>query len=194
MGQELACRMQYRQRTLDGKAYLETDYILFRGDERVKIALKDLKSVSAKAGVLTLEYAGGTAGLELGAAAEKWAQKILHPPTRADKLGIKPGVTVRLIGDFEPEFLKELGEAEIVTKGADVIFFLARDRKALAKLPKVTGGALWIIYPKGVPDIRELEAIEAGRAAGLKDIKVASFSATLTALKFVIPVSSRRPG
>jgi hypothetical protein len=31
----------------------------------------------------------------------------------------------------------------------------------------------------------------AGRIAGLKDIKVVGFSATHTALKFVIPVSER---
>ena len=43
MGQELECRMQYQRRTLAGKAYLETDHILFRGEERVKIALKDLQ-------------------------------------------------------------------------------------------------------------------------------------------------------
>ena len=52
-------------------------------------------------------------------------------------------------------------------------------------------GALWVVYPKGVQTIREIEVIAAGREAGLKDVKVASFSATHTALKFVIPVASR---
>ena len=32
MGQELECRMQYQRRTLEGRAYLEGDHILFRGD------------------------------------------------------------------------------------------------------------------------------------------------------------------
>jgi hypothetical protein len=44
------------------------------------------------------------------------------------------------------------------------------------------------VYPKGVKEIREVEVIEAGRAAGLKDIKVCAFSATHTGLKFVFPV------
>jgi hypothetical protein len=44
------------------------------------------------------------------------------------------------------------------------------------------------VYPKGVAAIREIEVIEAGRAAGLKDIKVASFSSTHTALQFALPV------
>src|ERR1019366_4201920 len=34
---EIKCRMQYRRRALTGKAYLEGDDILFRGEERLKI-------------------------------------------------------------------------------------------------------------------------------------------------------------
>jgi hypothetical protein len=86
MGQELDCRMHYRQRTLAGRAYLEGDHILFRGEERLKIAVKDLQSVTAQAGALHLEFPGGPVSLELGAAAEKWAHKILHPPSRSGKL------------------------------------------------------------------------------------------------------------
>jgi hypothetical protein len=196
MGQELACRMQYQHRSLAGKAYLETDHILFRGDERVKIPLKDLKAVTAKSGILTLEFAGGPATLELGAAAEKWAKKILHPPTRADKLGVKPGLAVRLHGEFDSDFLEELSDTQIVKSKADLIFFLAADRKALDRIPKLLlelkpAGVLWVVYPKGVPAIREVEVIHAGRHAGLKDVKVASFSPTHTALKFVTPVAQR---
>lgn len=198
MGQELECRMRLGRRVLAGKAYLETDHLLFRGDERVKILLKDLTSVTADAGILTLNYEGGPAALELGKAAEKWAGKILHPPTRADKLGIKPGLTVGVVGDFEPDFLAELGtldKAEPKAK-ADLFFLKAPTRATLAEVPKHAAslnpkGALWIVYPKGVPEIREMEVIQAGRDAGLKDIKVASFSATHTALKFAAPSGFR---
>jgi hypothetical protein len=192
MGQELECRMRLGRRVLEGKAYLETDHLLFRGDERVKILLRDLTGVTAAAGVLTLDYEGGPASLELGKAAEKWAGKILHPPTRADKLGIKPGLTVRVIGNFEADFLAELAALEKAApkSKADLLFLQAPGRATLAQVPKHAAslnpkGALWIVYPKGVPEIREIEVIQAGRDAGLKDVKVASFSATHTALKFV---------
>src|SRR5947209_8430359 len=123
MGQELACRLQYKKRTCDGKAYLETDYLLFRGEERLKIALKELTSVQADGGLLKLEFPGGPAALELGNVAAKWAQKILHPPTRASKLGIKPGLVVRLAGEFEPEFLEELSGCAIQSREkADLVF------------------------------------------------------------------------
>lgn len=197
MGQELDCRLQYQKRTSAGKAYLETDYLLFRGEERLKVAFKDLTAVHADGGLLKLEFPGGPAALELGKAAGKWAQKILHPPTRAGKLGLKPGLTVRLAGDFEPEFLEELSGSAVEEKGkADLVFFRAAAARDLARVGKLKSwlkpaGALWVVYPKGVPAIREIEVLGAGRAAGLKDTKVASFSATHTALRFVIPVAER---
>ncbi|HXB72683.1 MAG TPA: hypothetical protein VNY05_30885 [Candidatus Acidoferrales bacterium] len=201
MGQELQCRLQYQQRTLAGKAYLETEYLLFRGEERLKIALKDLTAVQTDGGLLKIEFPGGPAALELGKAAEKWAQKILHPPTRAGKLGLKPGLAVRLAGEFDAGFLEELRGSEVdgTVNGkaqADLVFLAAETRRDLARVVKLKGwlkpaGALWVVYPKSVPAIREIEVLQAGRAAGLKDTKVASFSATQTALRFVIPVAER---
>src|SRR5437868_15146662 len=113
MGQELECRVRYQQRTFTGKAYLETDYVLFRGEERLKILLKDLTSVEATAGRLTLSFDGGPAEFDLGKAAEKWKEKILHPPSRLDKLGIKDGLVVRLEGPFAPDFTAELRVLEM---------------------------------------------------------------------------------
>jgi hypothetical protein len=51
--------------------------------------------------------------------------------------------------------------------------------------------ALWIVYPKGKTEITENEVISAVRKSGLKDVKVVGFSPTHTALKFVLPLSSR---
>jgi hypothetical protein len=198
MGQELECRMQYQRRSLAGKVYFEGDHILFRGEERLKVLTKDLKSVTARDGLLVLEFPGGPASFELGAAAEKWAHKILHPPTRASKLGIQAGLSVRVAGKFAADFLEELGGLEMVggKSKADLVFFAVADREGLSQVEKLARmlkptGALWIVYPKGVPTIREIEVLGAGRAAGLKDTKVASFSATQTALRFVIPVAAR---
>ena len=149
MGQELQCRMHLGGRALEGKAYLETDFILFRGDERIKIPIRDLKGVKASAGMLELDYAGGPAAFELGAAAEKWAKKILHPPTLADKLGVKAGLSVRMVGEFDADFARELRDVEMVTGNAkvDLILFLAPARQALGRIPKLAGG----LKPSGGP-------------------------------------------
>ena len=52
-------------------------------------------------------------------------------------------------------------------------------------------GALWIVYPKGRKEITEMHVLTAGRAVGLVDVKVVSYSATHTALKFVRPKDKR---
>jgi hypothetical protein len=193
MGQELDCTLRYRQRTLAGKAYLETAHILFRGEERLKISFDQVTGVHAAGGVLKLEFAEGPALFELGAAAERWARKILHPPTRLEKLGVKAGLAIAVEGELEPEFLREIGEVVGAKAKADLLFFAAHRTADLARIAKLKArlkphGALWVVYPKGVAAIREIEVIEAGRAAGLKDIKVASFSSTHTALQFALPV------
>jgi len=198
MGQEKECKMRRGGRTLAGKASLESDHLLFRGTERWKIVFRELTGVAAAGGILRLDWGGGSAELELGAAAEKWAQKILHPPSRLDKLGVKAGVSVRLLGTFEAGFAGELKAAGAVAPGkmADLIFLAASRSADLARIPGLArklqpAGGLWVIYPKGCEPIREIDVIEAGRAAGLKDTKVVGFSSTHTGLRFTIPLAAR---
>jgi hypothetical protein len=79
---------------------------------------------------------------------------------------------------------------------ADLVFYNASKTADLARVRRLAGGlkpngALWVVYPKGVAEVRELDVLMAGREAGLKDTKVASFSATHTALRFVIPLTGR---
>jgi hypothetical protein len=181
MGKEIECRIRYQEQALTGKAYLETDHFLFRGTQRLKVLFKDLTKVEAEGGILRLEFTGGPAELELGSAAEKWAEKILHPPSRLHKLGVKPGMAVRLVGQFDEDFLADLESSRIekVLDQADLIFLAADSKAKLARIRKLK--------------IREIDVIHAGRANDLKDVKVASFSLTHTALKFVIPVIHRRP-
>lgn len=199
MGQEIECRIRFQEQAQAGKAYLETDHLLFRGTERFKVLFKDMKKVEAEGGILRLEFAGGPAELELGPVAEKWAQKILNPPSRLHKLGVKTGLAVRIEGDFDAAFLAELERCRVepAPERADLIFLLAEGKAKLLQIRKLApilkrDGALWVVYPRGVEKIREIDVIHAGRAADLKDVKVASFSLTHTALKFMIPVLHRR--
>src|ERR1700730_17421527 len=202
MGSELVCKARFGRQESEGKALLETSEILFRGEFRLKIPFAMIKSVKASDGELRVETPGGLAVLYLGAAAEKWREKILHPKSRQQKLGIKPGAKVSLLGDFDAEFLREIGELtksvskDKVAAGSEWIFLQAdskRDFRALLKISKSMAGqaALWIVYPKGQKHITENDVLAAGRAAGMKDVKVVGFSTTHTALKFVVPLSGR---
>ena len=119
-----------------------------------------------------------------------------------DKLGVKPGQKIAVLGVESAEFLTELA-ARVPeysrgkrVAGADLIFFSAEAVADLAQLSSLgrsiqRDGAIWVVYPKGQKHIREIDVINAGKAAGLTDNKVCSFSATHTALRFCIPVAKR---
>ena len=129
-------------------------------------------------------------------------EKILHPKTRSEKLGVKANEAVCLLGKFDDDFLAELSSCTKnvslgkIAGAPDWIFFAAESAKELSQVARLTKSlknraALWIVYPKGQKQITENEVIAAGRKAGLRDVKVVGFSPTHTALKFVIPVENR---
>ena len=90
MGAEVPCRVRFGKQQSEGKALLETNEILFRGDFRLKIPLSTIQSLKAVDGELRVQTAEGLAVFHLGAAAEKWREKIIHPKSRLEKLGVKP--------------------------------------------------------------------------------------------------------
>jgi hypothetical protein len=202
VGNELKCTAWLGKQESEGKALLETSELLFRGDFRLKIPFSTIKSAKAVDGELRLETAEGLAVFQLGAAAEKWCEKILHPKPRIEKLGVKPAARVSLLGGFDAGFLTEIGKlTKSVSEGkvapdSEWIFFSADSKEDLGALSKISksmkgAAALWIVYPKGQKRITENDVLAAGRKIGLKDVKVVGFSSTHTALKFVIPLSNR---
>ena len=77
-----------------------------------------------------------------------------------------------------------------------MVFLAADEPRDLKRLERVEpyikrNGAVWVVSPKGKPEIRDVVVIQAGVAAGLVDTKVVRFSDSHTALKFVIPVARR---
>ena len=203
MGNEAFCKVRFGKQESEGKALLETSEVLFRGGFRLKIPFSSIKSAKTVGGELRLQTAEGFASFHLGSAtAGKWLEKILHPKSRIEKLGVKAGSKVSLLGQFDADLLSEVHTlTKSVTKGkaaadADHIFFAVdskEDFSALSKVAKAMQGvaALWMVYPKGQKHITENDVLAAGRKSGLKDVKVVGFSATHTALKFVIPLSKR---
>jgi len=203
MGNELKGAVRAGKERHEGKILLETSELIFRGtDYRLKIAFGEMRVVKAENGELVVETKDGVNVFEVGVHAEKWRDKILHPKSRAEKLGVKAGTRVRLLGEFEADFVKEVraAKAQLIqtANSADVAntFFALGSKSALAALGKYAkkmkgAEALWIVYRKGKKELTEIEVIGAGRKAGLKDVKVVGFSSTHTALKFVIPVEKR---
>ena len=201
MGNESTCTLRFEGTSFSGKALLETSEILFRGDKRLNIPFSSIRKLQVKDGALHIHTMNGLAIFELGEKAEKWRHKISNPKSRIDKLGVKPGEHVLLLGKFPWDFLAELKErgAKVRSnnpKDSPWVFLAAETAKDLGQVKTIrkslqAAAALWIVYPKGQKSITENDVRSAGLAAGLTDVKVTSFSTTHTALKFVIPKSKR---
>ena len=121
-----------------------------------------------------------------------------------DKLGLRPGMRVALIDIDDPDIRPLIAERTTeLTEGwpepdTDIVMLGADTSDALAPLEALAArirpnGAIWVVSRKGAAaTLRDVQVIDAARDAGLVDNKVASFSATHTALRLVIPVA-RRP-
>jgi hypothetical protein len=129
-----------------------------------------------------------------------------------DKLGIRPGMRVAIVGALEDddEVLDDEGpfRARLAERTSDVtvgrpkpdsdIVLLAADTTvelvALAELRSRIrpAGAIWVVSRKGkAATLRDIEVMAAAREHGLIDNKVVAFSARRTALRLVIPVALR---
>jgi hypothetical protein len=129
-------------------------------------------------------------------------EEFVSTRSRIEKLGVKPGLEVLVLGvEGDCQFMDELRAqgAAVRTggnKAMDMIFALFRHRNDLRRLPSLVkrlkaDGVIWTLRPKGSPDLKEAEMMQAGKDAGLVDVKVVAFSQVLTAEKFVIPVANR---
>jgi hypothetical protein len=202
MGDQLSSTLRYNGKASTGTALLETAELLFRGEPRLKIPFSEMLEVCAEGRELRVRTREGEFTFDVGAKGAVWREKILHPKSLLDKLGVKSGDAVALFGEFPAEFLADLkAKGAVVSKSkapkdASTVFLAAdslRDLQRVKMLGRFLRGAtgLWIVYPKRQKSIPESEVRKAGLAAGLTDIKAASFSATHTALKFVVPKALR---
>src|SRR5438876_6047638 len=160
-----------------------------------------MKRIDADDEHLRIRWDSHTLSLALGAQARKWADKIRNPKSLTDKLGIKAGQRISIVGKLDSKFVDALKRrgADIVTRqrsNCDVIFVVVDRREELDRLAGITkslipDAAIWIVRPKGTDAISDSDVMAAARSAGLVDVKVARFSATHTAEKLVIPVKDR---
>lgn len=125
------------------------------------------------------------------------------PSTRPllEKLGVKAGMAVAVIGVEDDGFLDHLRERANVTLGEpspdrDMIFYgveAAADMARLADLRRLIkpNGAVWVVFRKGRKDFNENDVLRLGLESGLVDVKVVRFSDTHSATKWVIRKSER---
>ena len=173
-----------------GRLQYEPPKLIFRGAARRAFDAAELVGVRARDRELVLVDGSR---FHLPSPAASWAEAILHPKGRLDKLGVKAGQRVAIVGLDDPEFIAELArrvelaggkELDLLFYGADSAADLARIAGLVPRLaPK---GALWVVSLKGkLARLKDVEVMAAARPSGLVGVKVCAFSETRTALKFV---------
>lgn len=199
MGREAETTITIGKRSFRAKVLLESEEVVIRGPDRRKLPFRSIKNASQKDGALTLETETERIVIALGADAPKWLDKIKNPKGRIEKLGVKPGMCVGIVGEADADFLAELDACGVTrrARGCDAMFVFCKSVEDLRRIEGLKAkidpdGAVWIVRPKGKDGVSEREVMAAGKAAGMVDVKVVGFSSTHTAEKFVIPVAARR--
>ena len=119
-----------------------------------------------------------------------------------DTLGVKEGQRVAVLGVDDPDFLQQaLRKGADIRVGrrrtaADMMVVGVERREDLPRLHThrefiARDGAIWVVWPKGSPDVNENDVRDAALDAGLVDVKVVSFSPTRSALKLVYRLRDR---
>lgn len=120
-----------------------------------------------------------------------------------DRLGVKPGAKVVLVNiddDGFEKLLRERTSAVVRRKPrtpCDIVFVGTENKRDLKRLHEVKNwiepdGAVWAIRPKGpLSPLKDTDMIAGGLAAGLVDNKIASFSETHGATRFVFRLKDR---
>src|SRR5262249_6944344 len=145
MGYDASCTIRVDGQTARGTAWLEHNNLLFRGPFRLAIPLNEIISATAQDGWLRVRFGKRVAELEIGQVAEKWAKRITNPPSRLEKLGVKPGMHVILIGIKDAAFEAELSArgTTIVKRAAagaaaDLVFFAIDRVQSLGRLTSLS--------------------------------------------------------
>ena len=190
MGKEAQVRARFADGEDEGRLLLEPPRLVFRGRSRRVFQGEALGGVIADGADLVVGDARFTLGERLAAA---WAEAILHPKSRLDKLGVKSGQRVAVVGLDDPAFAVELATRVEPPRGEDpmdLLFYGADGADDLARIgllvPRLAeGGAMWVVSLKGkLSKITDVEVMAAAKAAGLVDNKVCAFSDSRTALRF----------
>ena len=185
MGREAQCHAALGDLAGETHAWLESDAVILRGDIAGRFRLADLRDIRVDADVFEASTERGPLRLHLGAAeAARWLDRIAHPRSLGQKLGLGPGVSVHVAG-AHPEILAMLGAL-----GADMapldrarlVFVAVEAQEDLQALDTLASGLpdptqLWVLRVKGkAATVKESEIMARLRAHGWAPSKTAAWS------------------
>lgn len=174
-----------------GRLQFESGRLIFRGRQRRVFDVGALAGLVVDGPDLVLKDESRFRLGEVQAA--RWFEAIAHPKSRLDKMGLKAGHRVAILGVEDPDLGPDLAKAGAILEAGelDLLFLSVDHAEDLDDLEAVMArlaprGALWVVSRKGkLATIRDVDIMGICRPMGLVDTKVVGFSDTHTALRFV---------
>jgi hypothetical protein len=197
MGVEHSTTVWIGDETAHCKVFLESKELIIRGDLKRKCIIEKISQLKVNQGKLTFTHDGETVAIDLGSGAEKWLERIQNPRTRVQKLGVKPGMKIALLGEFEADVPAEIEQAaETVSlrkldANLDMVLLFVEETKALSQLKQIPkslakSGCIWVLFPKGRKDIRHEDVVDHAKKAGLSESKSMAFSEKFSGLRLTV--------
>lgn len=196
MGLEINCKGIVSGNEYQGRLHVDSKEIKFTcADAKWNHPVGSDVTAKVNDGVLQVGSGKKSARFELGSDAEKWLEKILNPPSRMKKLGIKAGQKIFLQGSFPTEFEEEIEKAgaEIASSlsHCTLLIALVESFQELTALKKPvgkleTGMSVWVVWPKGETAVTQNQVIDFGKSLGTGPGKSCAFDERLTAMRFTL--------
>lgn len=196
MGLEIETRARKGRKQFDGKLYLDSKQLTFKGPEfRWQVDLGPTLSAQANKDRLMIESEGEKVSFEIGKSVSRWVDKILNPPSRMKKLGVQEGHKFWLSKGFSRPFATELKEAGAIRKrnieDCEIAFWMVVHRQQLSELESLasqlsSGVNIWIVWTKGSEAIGQNDVMSAARAQGFGPSKTAAFDEQHSSMRFAL--------
>ncbi len=194
MGLETKTIMTRAGQESAGRLHLDSKELAFRGpDAKWSVALGPDVKAQANEGRLTVRCGRDRVDFDLGEAAGKWVEKILHPPSRLDKLGVKTAMRCWVSRGFGSEFKAELkSRAVSFTRSlakCQLAFLKLQDRDELGALVELAEALpdqtnVWVVWPKSVEQIGQSDVMQAAAKLSLGPSKTAAFDERHSSMRF----------
>lgn len=193
MGREARADAEYDGQAGESRILLEGEGLILRGAVKARIARDAVRDLTVDGDVLAGQGPKGDFRLAIGAVeAGRWKAALEKPaPGLAEKLGLKPGVSVWAHGEGEaPELWAALADAPRAgPDDAGLRLALAETEAALETAlaaSEGSGAPIWVIHGKGPKAaFGDNAARTFMRARGYVDVKASAVSQTLSATRYV---------
>ena len=194
MGLEAKTTAIVGRKRFAGELHLDSKSLTFKSSDFKWVAELG-KSIAANATKdrLIVEQDGKQTSFEVGPSAQKWVDKILNPPNRITKLGVKPDDKLWVSAGFQKSFKDELKRRGATIKRSikhcDLAFWKVTHRDQLFEFKDLAdelpdGINIWIIWTKGCKSIGQTDVMTRAKALGFGPSKTAAFDEDHSSMRF----------